>query len=614
MTRVEHQIGGRKLEHDAPSNTFLLTNKIGGYLMLPFGNVSRYQGSHFLSEGRMFKVLDNISLVNNKNVRLIRNNFTFVQRERDNKLVEEFFMPHRFNAVVYSLNKPADVDLVFDAKESFDNRGYGRYYEVEKADDMMIVKFTKKTDRKEDRSSNKVEYEIYAVIISDNNKYKNIDKWIKTTYPFDKARNSKPFERYVWNGLRLLGAKNVVMAYGRSREEAVSEAKIVKRDLNKLIKNQNDYNHKNIKHAANEPELAANAAWLSLDGLTSSISARKSILAGLPWFFQFWARDELISLKAHMLKGEYEFVKDVLFKHLHEIQPDGSLLNIYPKSHIGSADAIGWLFKRVGDFIDVLERERRLGQHMKKEDMIYITRKLEHSITNMLKHHSHADLIVNKSKETWMDTIDRSGARIEIQCLFLNMYKLLRKLSIMIGDSFAEKLAERKEVELREKIKKHFWNGQWLADGIGDWTIRPNVFLAYYVYPDLLDRTEWVECFETVLSKTWLHWGGISTIDQRSDLFNTNHTGENSISYHNGDSWFYLNNIAAICMHSTSRFRFKKQTRSIIEASMKDVLWNGAVGHASEISSASKQDAFGCFSQAWSNATFVELIKEVYGF
>jgi glycogen debranching enzyme len=95
-------------------------------------------------------------------------------------------------------------------------------------------------------------------------------------------------------------------------------------------------------------------------------------------------------------------------------------------------------------------------------------------------------------------------------------------------------------------------------------------------------------------------------------LYKSIHTGEDNRSYHRGDSWFWVNNIAAICMHRLDKERFKNHYQSIINASTNDILWKGAAGASSEISSASSQDSNGCLVQAWSLATYIELIQEIY--
>ena len=166
---------------------------------------------------------------------------------------------------------------------------------------------------------------------------------------------------------------------------------------------------------------------------------------------------------------------------------------------------------------------------------------------------------------------------------------------------------------LKERIKSSFWDGNMLADGLHDFTIRPNVFLAYYVYPELLSEDEWKICFENALKKLWLEWGGLTTIDKENPLFKPKHTGANNLSYHRGDSWYWVNNLAAVCMHRLDKDHFNAYVEMVLEASTREILWMGAVANHAEVSSAFRQESRGCLSQAWSLAMYIELVNELFG-
>jgi len=88
-----------------------------------------------------------------------------------------------------------------------------------------------------------------------------------------------------------------------------------------------------------------------------------------------------------------------------------------------------------------------------------------------------------------------------------------------------------------------------------------------------------------------------------------NYTGANNKSYHRGDSWYWLNNLTAICLMKVNAKKYKKYINTIKQASIKDILWQGGIGSASEVSSAAEQTGSGCLNQAWSDATFLELLN-----
>ena len=227
-----------------------------------------------------------------------------------------------------------------------------------------------------------------------------------------------------------------------------------------------------------------------------------------------------------------------------------------------------------------------------------------------LKNHTKEGFAFNNPQETWMDTkhTSRAGIRIEIQTLRLSAYDFLFNLT-------KEKKYQKLLLELKKKVKKNLWNHPILADGINhnhDFTIRPNIFIAYYLYPDLLTKEEWKICFDYSLKKLWMDWGGLSTINKNHRHFKDTYSGENPESYHNGDSWYFINNIAAICLNRLNKTIYKKYISKILKASTEDILYNGFIGHASELSSAKKLSSEASLCQAWSAATYIELVHELF--
>jgi glycogen debranching enzyme len=203
----------------------------------------------------------------------------------------------------------------------------------------------------------------------------------------------------------------------------------------------------------------------------------------------------------------------------------------------------------------------------------------------------------------------RAGACIEIQALFLAQFKLMKLLCKELNITYTGyKALEKMFVE---KIKKSFFKDGILYDRLDDKTIRPNVFLAYYLYPELLKEEEWKKVFDSAIRVLWLEWGGFSTIDKKHELFQNKYTGENNLSYHRGDSWYWINNIAAICMRDLDYEKYKHYVDKIFAASEDNLLFGGFLGCASELSSAEKKESKGCLSQAWSSATFVELADKM---
>ena len=272
-------------------------------------------------------------------------------------------------------------------------------------------------------------------------------------------------------------------------------------------------------------------------------------------------------------------------------------------STLGSADAHGWLFRRCVDFLEHFKGEQKHEANFEVESAIEKSLKgLEHNFTR-------DSFEFNNPLETWMDTSfgndDRNGIRIEIQALRLNIYKLISELSQNPKYKVMENI-------LQMKTRTSFWNGKNIFDGSNDPTQRPNIFIAHYAYPGLLLQDEWQEGFENVLASLWLNWGGLATIDKKNPLFTDTYQGEGNKSYHRGDSWFWLNNLAGICMQKVNKNKFDGFVKKILAASTEEILWKNCIGCHAEVSSAKELSSFGCFNQAWSNAMFMELVEEVY--
>jgi len=558
----------------------LLTNKIGGYFLS--GIKSRYEGLFFRDSKDMFKVIDEIK--SNGKIKSINNNFFNMEIVKKG-FKESYFMPHGHNSLIYETDKAKNTELLLDCRESYDTSVWGKFYVIFEEKGKIIVKFIKKQEETE-------QFTLYLVIDKAGLGYSKTDKWVKKHYTLDEKRKSHPYECYVYSALKIKG-KRIIFSVGKDKEKAIEENNLILKNINNLKKKQKEHYKKifsKVKIKDKNINLAYKNALASLDNLYCRIDNVEGIYAGLPWFFQFWSRDELISLKA--LKGSRR-IKQILLKHLEDIVHDGRLLNIrYPLGDKTNADGIAWLFKRLDEI--KLDRKKVVG-------------KLKESINLIKKKFMRNGLIYNRALETWMDTnwdMDtREGFRIEIQAMFLFMLKFAFKLT-------NDNAYKKEEEQMRQLVRDKFWNGMKLADGLDDYTARPNVFIAAYFYPELLTKEEWSLCFQHLLPKLWLDWGGLSTIDKKHHLFHKKYSGEIPVSYHRGDSWYWLNNLAALVMHRVDNIKFKEYIDKIVKASVKDI-FDGLSGSGSELSSAKALRSEGSLYQAWSNAMFIELIDEL---
>lgn len=573
---LTHKINNKSIskQSDGKNIFFSLSNNIGDYLFMSKNNVSRYEGLYIKNQF-VLKTIHSIGL--SENCTEIESSLNKVRCYYQNN-IETIEMPKIQGTLAYCLEKPAWINLELDIKKPYDNREWGRVYDIKVENNNIIIKFIKQTDQREDNSEGKKEYEVY-IAIKGQIEVKIVKEWIKKSFSFDVERDSGPSERFVFVPVKIYSDK-LFISISKDKLDCINK-------LNKLSEFRDEVQNKIIK---TEKEFALHSASDSLYKLYFD----NSIYAGFPWFFESYSRDELISLKAFMLNQEYDKARKIILKYVKRLS--FGLLYNKENSTLISADAPGLTFKRCSDLI---KTKKNVFNTKEKE---LIKKKLTETIDFIEKDRLKDGLVVSKPFESWMDSIKREGNLIEIQCLMLNMY------------NFAYNLTKNKYYLLRERqfksiVKKNFFINNTLKDAKDDITIRPNIFLAYYYYPALLTKQEWEKCFKIALDSLWLNFGGVSSIDKKSPLFKNKHTGEKPISYHNGDSWFFMNNICAIALRDVNAKMFKKEIDKITAASTKDILWQGCIGAGSELSSAESLKAEGALNQAWSNATFIELVK-----
>ena len=605
---IIHQFAGHKARKESRSSPYgLLTNRAGSFFLWEEDPTTRYSG-YFLrdaSSQKTFKIIEHIRIKDEaKTTQFVNNIHTLRKHSKSNS--QAAFLPSSSSALLYSLDAPSSIELTLDIREIFDSREWGRHYSCWEEQGCVIVEFVKRTDSREDSTHDQEEYRLYLAVFG-HERFEKAMEWELRDYGADRARNSPPFIRYVMRPGLLFG-KKLCFSANKSKDNAILEAKRMLRQHGTHVKNEEKsilalLRQKKVKGAMGSNSLSEEAKiafLLSLESLDRLLVHGKDssfLMAGLPWFFTAWPRDSLICIKTLSLLHP-KASRKILMDYALALGPDGRVANV-KGSALGSADSAGWLFARV----DELQNETRMDPKALRNPSTLAAEGLLGSL-------STDGFLENKSLETWMDTSyeddGRFGKRIEIQALSL---RLLRA---------ASRFTKNGKYELREKsylerVKKSFFNGKSLADGLNDPTIRPNLFIAAYLYPDLLSPKEWEACFDFALPKLWLSWGGLSTINTKHPLFQKEHTGEDNRSYHRGDSWYYLNCMAAISLLRVNPKKYRKYADKILCASVQEILWQGAIGHHAELSSASSLKSQGCLSQAWSAAMFAELVLEISG-
>ncbi len=641
--KISHVSGSEKLSKIEDSScSLILTNKHGSFCYISgtesYKNISRYQGFYFLQqcntsyEGcyKIFKTLSEIRLIGLETTELCYNKD--IPERISGNAVERFY-PGVGNSVAYEISGFSGyIEIICDFREIYDFSDEGRIYRIAYENSSIVIEYIKyKSNELQEK-----DYSLYCVIGGIKKEdFAKIEKWEKRLYEADKRRNSNPYKCYVFNAIRLKisSSKTITFGFGATKEEAIENSRQIRKNIAYLKKHKASYIEKITRgslelkssclgfnsYELEKIRLAYKESVIALDSMHTTTTNISGFWAGLPWFHQFWSRDEAISVKALIDEEMYNSAKDILFRLIMHINKDGRIPNRFPDAMLGSADSVGWSFLRIYQLITALKEKGIIKEYISEKELAFIKEQLRKSIKGLLSHSSKNCFITNKALETWMDTgykdDTREGERIEIQALTLAMYRLMCLLCKLGNDTKRLELYKKLTETTKEIVKKAFWQKPVLKDSPEDTTCRPNIFIAYYCYPELLEKREWQAAFDYALDRLWLDWGnlgGIATIDKSHKYFSKKYTGEDNKSYHRGDSWYWISCLTAICLLRLNKRKYMEYIRKLLFASCNEILFKGAIGFHSELSSACCHSSEGCAAQTWSSAMFIELISELF--
>lgn len=621
VTNVIHQIGSIQRSGNG-SNHFLLTNKKGNYACLGSPNVSDFQGIFIFdtSSNNLFKTIQNISLEKKPNT--IINHCGWIERITG-KTQEHFFLTS--NALIYEIERYAgDIKLLLDCKRLYDDSSQGRIYEHFEGPPIGIGQTHKVIYKKyADDARQHLLYERHILVAAVPLDGKipvitTLGAWQTIDYPYDAVRGM-PLTRHIYDALRISinAPARIIITSSHDPEKAEEKLRYVLEHQDAVLDAIQAYPSQRLAWAGEDVELAI--ATNALDMLVTKLKDdHRGIFAGLPWFFQFWMRDEALCLAAMLLQKQYGLAKEIIMRWLPHIAAGGYGALSGKDGPIGlrTADGPGLIALRTKDLLSALKEQGELKQYFSQEEL----RALYDAFESYSKHITFQhDLVINGAEETWMDTAPagdgRAGTRIEIQACTLALYDAQIFLAKLLSLD-AKKYVNAKN-SLLVATKKWFFDKRgflldgFYPDGSSDHRARPNIFLAWYIYPSLLGREEWTRAFLNVLPALWQEWGAVTSIAINDPSFKPTHTGLDNKSYHHGDAWMYINNIVTLALFSTDPHRFQTYIDALMKSATQDLLFEGFIGHASEISDASSQKPAGCWAQAWSAATLIELLHKM---
>lgn len=642
MTRRIYSHNGEQYTTDGkPSG--LLTDKYGGYLLLDSG--LSYRGWHQFSKEswKMQKIIESIEPLAEGECDSFYNLYHGLKRVFSTGASDTFYLYGR-TLLYEAFGMQGRVRLTLDHRDAYENSRLGRIYDIKVDGETITITFRQYDD------NDSQEYE-HHMIIRGARDAKVEGRWRKREYETDKRRKDQSVY-WVYDALTFLPKRHVIFSAAWTDYEARTVADVAYHHSEEIISSLHLRTLRELPDMSplknDRLKTVCRSAASSILSLSQHVfdgvhDVEQGIFAGLPWFFQVWSRDELISLGGLISLAAYtdedhrwRQCTTIINRHMDSLLDDGLLPNRHPNSKLSSIDALGWLAKRVSTLITSLKSKNRLFDICSIDEMLHwhttLSTALSQAKTSRGNKDSHfidgsgddiVTLFHNSHCETWMDTSfgddGRKGYRIEIQALFLSLYNTIILLSDVL--SFKDKPRLKKERKrFINLVRKHFIDNNSEAilldglasDGTPDHRLRPNVFLAYYLAPNLFSSSKWKKACSALSEKLYMDWGGLSTLPSDDKLFQPFYTGEDNKSYHRGDSWYFVNNLSALAMHRLAKRSFSEQVNKILKASTADILEHGYAGHGSELSSAREQESNGSPVQAWSASTFLELVFEYH--
>ncbi len=468
-------------------------------------------------------------------------------------------------------SKPAELELNLDMRGIYLQPDEGRTYEVATERGGYMVSYTDPT---------LAGTTLYLCVTSGDRLNKPEITWKPVRYGRDSQRNSEPSNLHIVS-LGTVETTNLYLGIGFSEEQARAGARAAS----------------SLKPASFETMPSATPHQVSLYLAETSLQylhVSTGYYAGFPWFHQHWSRDELITGLGLPLDQQLTLIS----RYLNTSTYMGELPT-YAGSGTYCSDGVGWL--------SLLIREvgiSNIPEAMRGE----ITTFLQGAISGLNQSRkTPTGLIWSGHNTTWMDTIGRVGCRIEIQAMYGLCLQLLAELT---GSQQFETDREAHLGTIRHTLFQ-----EYLRDGLEeDLSLsnqkRPNVFLAYLIQPDLLTRDQWDATFTTVLDNCWTRWGGITSLNWQDPEFQKQSTGENNLSYHQGDSWFHINCLAAISLHRHNKELYHSVIAMLTDSACSELLWQHYLGTPGEIASAESGASWGCGIQGFAGGPLVKLLTE----
>ncbi len=314
-----------------------------------------------------------------------------------------------------------------------------------------------------------------------------------------------------------------------------------------------------------------------------SFLTRKGIIAGYPWF-GVWGRDSLVSLPGLLLStNRFADAKRVL-QDLASRMKKGLVPTQLSPDSFHCADSSLWFINAVNEYY--LKSGDKKFMNSMMSVMESIIRAYKKGVNGI---RVSDGLVTHPAGFTWMDSLSRDGAAVEVQALWYNALRILGEFK----DEYKIEAEHTRNVFL-----KNFWNKKFLNDTafpVRD-ELRPNQVIALSLRHSMLDKKRARKILIRVV-KELLTPSGLRTLSPK-------HPDYSASAYHNGAVWPWL--LGEFIKAYDSFIGDKDFMRSLWTAACHD-LRTGGVGTINE--ALYNEEPGGCPSQAWSVSALLEAQK-----
>ncbi len=369
---------------------------------------------------------------------------------------------------------------------------------------------------------------------------------IKTHFPGEKQKCYLPGKIISKAEIPANGSKEVKFEF-KTEKEKINSYKEIKTDLNE-----------------NQFSLLFNCSKNSLENLIYETDQGRGIIAGHPWFQNYWARDTFWSLLGLIDAGHFELSHTILENYAAQEGFPTRILEDGSNEMHGSDSAPLFIIAS-----DKLEKHYEISKKIKE--------KQKEAFENL--EIDEEGVVEHSPDGTWMDTLERSPA-VEIQSLWLEAAEIRNK--------------EDLTTQLKEGLAK-FTEEDYMKDYLGKnspRTINPAIPLMY----GQIEEEKALKFLETINGEFSSLYGARTR--SMAD------PGYDSKGYHTGSVWGLTTGWAAA---ANLKYGKDKQGRNILDK-MNEFLNNDQLGALPEVVDAENGQNLGCTEQAWSAGLALHVI------